>query len=177
MAPAALQLKRTQGGPLRRSGSYARRPRRCRSGTGGAASARSAPAGAAILSAAAATGSSAAAAAGNHTAAAVKRLSVRVRGRSFLALRVLVQSRRELRSLPPRPVASAAPGAATGFPGARRDERGGGGGGRGDERGGRRGKKGKRGSVDQEAVSSSISRTMTALRGAAPAPSRLAPRR
>ncbi|HUQ17996.1 MAG TPA: translation initiation factor IF-2 [Gemmatimonadaceae bacterium] len=70
---------------------------------------------------------------------------------------------------PPRPVASAAPGAATGFPGARRDDRGGGGGGgpRPDERGGRRGKKGKRGSVDQEAVSSSISRTMTALRGQA----------
>ena len=67
--------------------------------------------------------------------------------------------------VPPRPVASAAPGAATGFPGARRDERGGGG--RGDERGGRRGKKGKRGSVDQEAVSSSISRTMSALRGTA----------
>ena len=65
--------------------------------------------------------------------------------------------------VPPRPVASAAPGAATGFPGARRDERGG----RPDERGGRRGKKGKRGSVDQEAVSSSISRTMSALRGAA----------
>jgi translation initiation factor IF-2 len=64
--------------------------------------------------------------------------------------------------VPPRPVASAAPGAATGFPGARRDERG-----RPDERGGRRGKKGKRGSVDQEAVSSSISRTMSALRGAA----------
>src|SRR6185503_2530641 len=70
--------------------------------------------------------------------------------------------------VPPRPVASAAPGAATGFPGARRDDRGGGGG-RPDERGGRRGKKGKRGSVDQEAVSSSISRTMSALRGPAPA--------
>jgi len=67
--------------------------------------------------------------------------------------------------VPPRPVASAAPGAATGFPGARRDDRGG----RPDERGGRRGKKGKRGSVDQEAVSSSISRTMSALRGPAPA--------
>jgi len=72
--------------------------------------------------------------------------------------------------VPPRPVASAAPGAATGFPGARRDDRGGsGGGGRPDDRGGRRGKKGKRGSVDQEAVSSSISRTMSALRGPAPA--------
>ena len=70
---------------------------------------------------------------------------------------------------PPRPVASAAPGAATGFP-PRRD--GGGGGGAGGRPGtddrGRRGKKGKRGSVDQEAVSSSISRTMTALRGPAP---------
>jgi translation initiation factor IF-2 len=72
---------------------------------------------------------------------------------------------------PPRPVASAAPGAAPGFPGARREERGGGGGGGGgggrtgggDDRS-RRGRKGKRGSVDQEAVSSSISRTMTALR-------------
>ena len=63
---------------------------------------------------------------------------------------------------PPRPVASAAPGASTGFPGARRDDRL-----RPDDRGGRRGKKGKRGSVDQEAVSSSISRTMSALRGAA----------
>ena len=70
---------------------------------------------------------------------------------------------------PPRPVASAAPGAAPGFPGARREERGGGGGGGGGRTGGgddrsRRGRKGKRGSVDQEAVSSSISRTMTALR-------------
>ena len=63
---------------------------------------------------------------------------------------------------PPRPVASAAPGSATGFPGARRDDRP-----RPDDRGGRRGKKGKRGSVDQEAVSSSISRTMSALRGPA----------
>jgi translation initiation factor IF-2 len=63
---------------------------------------------------------------------------------------------------PPRPVASAAPGAAAGFPGTRRDDRP-----RPDDRGGRRGKKGKRGSVDQEAVSSSISRTMTALRGPA----------
>ncbi|MEO8577066.1 MAG: translation initiation factor IF-2, partial [Gemmatimonadales bacterium] len=66
---------------------------------------------------------------------------------------------------PPRPVASAAPGAQTGFPGARRDDRPRPG---GDDRGQRRGKKGKRGSVDQEAVSSSISKTMTALRGAAP---------
>jgi translation initiation factor IF-2 len=67
---------------------------------------------------------------------------------------------------PPRPVASAAPGAGTGFPGARRDERPRPGGGADDRA--RRGKKGKRGSVDQEAVSSSISKTMTALRGAAP---------
>ncbi|MEO8194220.1 MAG: translation initiation factor IF-2, partial [Gemmatimonadales bacterium] len=65
---------------------------------------------------------------------------------------------------PPRPVASAAPGAGAGFPGARRDDRPR----PGDDRGARRGKKGKRGSVDQEAVSSSISRTMTALRGPAP---------
>jgi translation initiation factor IF-2 len=67
---------------------------------------------------------------------------------------------------PPRPVASAAPGAGTGFPGARREERPRPGGGADDRA--RRGKKGKRGSVDQEAVSSSISKTMTALRGAAP---------
>ncbi len=73
---------------------------------------------------------------------------------------------------PPRPVASAAPGANTA---GRRDERtgggGGGGGGGGAQTGGRRedprrGKKGKRGSVDQEAVSASISKTMTAIRGA-----------
>jgi translation initiation factor IF-2 len=69
---------------------------------------------------------------------------------------------------PPRPVASAAPGASTGFSGARRDDRGGGGRPAGGDDRGRRGKKGKRGSVDQEAVSSSISRTMTALRGPAP---------
>ncbi len=69
---------------------------------------------------------------------------------------------------PPRPVASAAPGAGagTGFPGARRDDRPRPGGGADDRQ--RRGKKGKRGSVDQEAVSSSISKTMTALRGTAP---------
>ncbi len=72
---------------------------------------------------------------------------------------------------PPRPVASAAPGANSAT--ARRDERGGGGGGGGGgaQTGGRRddprrGKKGKRGSVDQEAVSASISKTMTAIRGA-----------
>ena len=63
----------------------------------------------------------------------------------------------------PRPVASAAPGAPPGFSGARRDERPRPG--VVDDRNARRGgKKGKRGSVDQEAVSSSISRTMTALR-------------
>jgi len=68
---------------------------------------------------------------------------------------------------PPRPVASAAPGAGTGFPPARRDDRPRPGGG-GDDQGARRGRKGKRGSVNQEAVSSSISKTMTALRGAPP---------
>jgi translation initiation factor IF-2 len=70
---------------------------------------------------------------------------------------------------PPRPVASAAPGASagSGFAGARRDDRPRPGGAGGDDRS-RRGKKGKRGSVDQEAVSSSISKTMTALRGPAP---------
>ena len=67
---------------------------------------------------------------------------------------------------PPRPVASAAPGAGSGFAGARRDDRGGGRPATDDR--GRRGKKGKRGSVDQEAVSSSISKTMTALRGSTP---------
>jgi translation initiation factor IF-2 len=61
---------------------------------------------------------------------------------------------------PPRPVASATPGAGTAPP--RRDERGPQ---RRDE-GPRRGKKGKRGAVDQEAVSASISKTMTSLRGA-----------
>ncbi|HVF41091.1 MAG TPA: translation initiation factor IF-2 [Gemmatimonadaceae bacterium] len=61
---------------------------------------------------------------------------------------------------PPRPGAAAAPGAGTGLPGPRRDDRPR----PGEDRGGRRGKKGKRGSVDQEAVSSSISKTMTALR-------------
>lgn len=62
---------------------------------------------------------------------------------------------------PPRPVATAAPGA--GAPSTRRDDRSGGGR-RDDARG--RGKKGKRGSVDQEAVSASIFKTMTAIRGA-----------
>jgi translation initiation factor IF-2 len=64
--------------------------------------------------------------------------------------------------LPPRPVASAAPGSGTTVPG-RRD----------DKRGGKR-KKGKRGTVDREAVTANISRTMTAMRGA---PSRRGPRR
>ena len=63
---------------------------------------------------------------------------------------------------PPRPVASAAPGAGTAP--TRREERGGGGGGRGEERGARRGKKGKRG-VDQEAVSANIGKTMASMRG------------
>jgi translation initiation factor IF-2 len=61
---------------------------------------------------------------------------------------------------PPRPVASAAPGAGTAPP--RREDRGGPG--RGDDRGARRGKKGKRG-VDQEAVSANIGKTMASMRG------------
>src|SRR5687768_13487715 len=61
---------------------------------------------------------------------------------------------------PPRPVASAAPGAGTAPP--RRDDRAGGG--RGEDRGARRGKKGKRG-VDQEAVSANIGKTMATMRG------------
>jgi translation initiation factor IF-2 len=77
--------------------------------------------------------------------------------------------------LPPRPVASAAPGGATT---SRRDERkgggapaggggaGGGGGGGGGSAGGRRGRKGKRGAVDQQEVSDNISKVMTSLRGA-----------
>jgi len=60
---------------------------------------------------------------------------------------------------PPRPVASAAPGAGTAPP--RRDERSTG---RGEDRGARRGKKGKRG-VDQEAVSANIGKTMASMRG------------
>jgi len=63
---------------------------------------------------------------------------------------------------PPRPVASAAPGAGTAPP--RREERGGGGPGRGEDRGARRGKKGKRG-VDQEAVNANIGKTMATMRG------------
>ena len=61
---------------------------------------------------------------------------------------------------PPRPIASAAPGAGTVPP--RRDDRGGTG--RGEDRGARRGKKGKRG-VDQEAVSANIGKTMASMRG------------
>jgi translation initiation factor IF-2 len=61
---------------------------------------------------------------------------------------------------PPRPVASAAPGAGTAPP--RREDRGGPS--RGDDRGARRGKKGKRG-VDQEAVSANIGKTMASMRG------------
>ncbi len=60
---------------------------------------------------------------------------------------------------PPRPVASAAPGANTAPP--RREDRGPG---RGEDRGARRGKKGKRG-VDQEAVSANIGKTMASMRG------------
>jgi len=58
---------------------------------------------------------------------------------------------------PPRPIASAAPGASSSSSGLapRRD----------DKRGGKR-KKGKRGTVDQEAVTANISKTMTAMRGA-----------
>ena len=68
--------------------------------------------------------------------------------------------------MPPRPVASAAPGGGTATP-TRRDDRpqpGGGGAGHA-ERGGRR-KKGKRGAVDQEAVDANISKTMATMRGA-----------
>jgi translation initiation factor IF-2 len=61
---------------------------------------------------------------------------------------------------PPRPVASAAPGAGTAPP--RREDRGAPS--RGDDRGARRGKKGKRG-VDQEAVSANIGKTMASMRG------------
>jgi translation initiation factor IF-2 len=63
---------------------------------------------------------------------------------------------------PPRPIASAAPGGTSGSSSGsglapRRDDKRGGGGKR---------KKGKRGSVDQEAVTANISKTMTAMRGA-----------
>jgi len=83
--------------------------------------------------------------------------------------------------VPPRPVASAAPGGNIAPP--RRDDRqqqrpSGGGGGGGNQQQqqqqGRR-KKGKRGAVDQEAVSANIFKTMSALRG--PAQRRGGPRR
>jgi translation initiation factor IF-2 len=61
---------------------------------------------------------------------------------------------------PPRPVASAAPGAGTAPP--RREDRAPSRG--GEDRGARRGKKGKRG-VDQEAVSANIGKTMASMRG------------
>jgi translation initiation factor IF-2 len=64
---------------------------------------------------------------------------------------------------PPRPIASAAPGSSSSSLAPRRD----------DKRGGKR-KKGKRGTVDQEAVTANISKTMTAMRGA---PSRRGSRR
>ncbi len=60
---------------------------------------------------------------------------------------------------PPRPIASAAPGAAASSSSSSLAPR------RDDKRGGKR-KKGKRGSVDQEAVTANISKTMTAMRGA-----------
>jgi translation initiation factor IF-2 len=77
--------------------------------------------------------------------------------------------------MPPRPIASAAPGG-TATP-ARRDDRqqsgggggagsGGGGGGAGAHVDRGRRKKGKRGAVDQEAVDANISKTMATLRGA-----------
>jgi len=83
--------------------------------------------------------------------------------------------------VPPRPVASAAPGGGNIAP-PRRDDRqqqrpsGGGGGGHQQQQQpqGRR-KKGKRGAVDQEAVSANIFKTMSALRG--PAQRRGGPRR
>jgi len=68
--------------------------------------------------------------------------------------------------MPPRPIASAAPGGVAAPP--RRDDKrpqpGGGGGGGAADRGRR--KKGKRGAVDQEAVDANISKTMATLRGA-----------
>ena len=88
------------------------------------------------------------------------------------------------RYMPPRPVASAQPG---GYPPARDARTGGGPGGSGggtaapsappmgDRDRGRGRKKGKRGQVDQEAVASNISRTMSAMRG--PAARRGGPRR
>jgi len=86
--------------------------------------------------------------------------------------------------VPPRPVASAAPGGGSMSPPRRDDrpqqQRGGGGGGGGQQQQqqqqpqGRR-KKGKRGAVDQEAVSANIFKTMSAMRG--PAQRRGGPRR
>ena len=70
---------------------------------------------------------------------------------------------------PPRPVASAAPGVAPSMPPRREDKKGAGQQGQGvggQGGGGGRRKKGRRVSVDQEAVSQNISRTMTAIRGA-----------
>ena len=67
--------------------------------------------------------------------------------------------------MPPRPVASAAPGGGTAAPPRRDDRQQQPGGPSHPERGGRR-KKGKRGAVDQEAVDANISKTMAAMRGA-----------
>ncbi len=61
--------------------------------------------------------------------------------------------------MPPRPVASAAPGGGVATP-PRRDDKGAG---KGGDRGRR--KKGRRGSVDQGAVDANISKTMAAMRG------------
>jgi translation initiation factor IF-2 len=69
--------------------------------------------------------------------------------------------------VPPRPIASAAPGGAPST--SRRDDRGRGptpGGSAAPAAGGARRKKGKRGAVDQEAVDANISKTMATLRGA-----------
>ncbi len=65
--------------------------------------------------------------------------------------------------VPPRPVASAAPGAGTAPP-RREEKRPTGPPSGGPPMGGGRRKKGKRGAVDQEAVSANITRTMSALR-------------
>jgi len=63
-----------------------------------------------------------------------------------------------------RPVASGAPGAGSAPP--RRDDKRPGAGSAAGGMAARRGKKGKRGTVDQEAVTANISKTMTAIRGA-----------
>ncbi len=76
--------------------------------------------------------------------------------------------------MPPRPIASAAPGGGISAPPRRDDKKpqppstggGGGGGGGGSIADRGRRKKGKRGAVDQEAVDANISKTMAALRGA-----------